>query len=135
MIRHDIKTLLVWAEESQKALWITSKNFSRNVLSRGDRLPEKNDIQSIVQQMPIHSWYWSVLEARFHEMLRGYKCNRDPDELLYHWLKPVRDTLARSWEQHRNSVSLGDAWAIRALVKADGPIRVKITELDEEFKS
>ena len=132
-IRHDIKTLLVWAEESQKALWIASKNFARDVLSRGDRPPDKKDIQSIVQQMPIHSWYWSVLEAPFHEILQGYKFSREPDEILYQWLKSVRETLAQSWEQHRASVSMGDAWAIRALVKAEGPIRAKLKELDEEI--
>ncbi|HSL03102.1 MAG TPA: hypothetical protein VK901_06145, partial [Nitrospiraceae bacterium] len=54
-IRHDIKTLLVWAEESQKALWIASKSFARDVLSRGDRPPDKKAIRSVVQQMPVHS--------------------------------------------------------------------------------
>lgn len=133
-IRHDIKTLLVWAEESQKALWIASKNFARDVLSRGDRPPDKKDIQSIVQQMPIHSWYWSVLEARFHEMLPEYKLNREPDEVLYQWLKSVRDAVAQSWEQHRIAVSMGDAWAIRALVKAERVVRAKIRELDDEIR-
>lgn len=132
-IRHDIRTLLVWAEESQKALWIASKNFARDVLSRGGRPPDKKDIQSIVQQAPIHSWYWSVLEARFHEMLQEYKLNREPDEILYQWLKSVRDAVVQSWEQHRSSVSMGDAWAIRALVKAEGPIRAKLKELDKEI--
>ena len=132
-IRHDIKTLLLWAEESQKALWIASRNFARDVLSRGNRLPDKKDIQSIVQQMPIHSWYWSVLESRFHEMLQEYKLNREPDEILCQWLRSVRDAVAQSWGQHRASVSMGDAWAIRALVKAEGPIRAKLRELDEEI--
>jgi CRISPR system Cascade subunit CasA len=133
-IRHDIRALLVWAEESQKALWIASKNFARDVLSRGDRPPDKKDIQSIVQQMPIHTWYWSVLESRFHKMLREYKLNREPDEILYQWLKIVRDTLAQSWEQHRASVSMGDAWTIRALVKAERIVRAKIRELDDEIR-
>lgn len=132
-IRHDIKTLLVWAEESQTALWIASKNFARDVLSRGDRPPDTRDVQSIVQQMPIHSWYWSFLEARFHEMLQRYKLDREPDELLYQWLKSVRDAVVQSWEQHRSSVSTGDAWVIRALVKAEGPVRAKLKELDEEI--
>ncbi len=132
-IRHDIKTLLIWAEESQKALWIASKNYARDVLSRGNRLPDKKDIQSVVQQIPIHSWYWAVMEARFHEMLQEYKLNRDPDEILCQWLKLVRDAVAQSWEQHRMSVSTGDAWAIRALVKAESPVRAKLKELDEEI--
>lgn len=132
-IRHDIKTLLVWAEESQTSLWIASKNFARDLLSRGDRPPDKKDIRNVLQQMPVHSWYWSVLEARFHEILQEYKLNHGPDEILSQWLRSVRDALKQAWEQHRTSVSMGDAWAIRALVKADGPVRAKLKELDEEI--
>lgn len=132
-IRHDIKTLLVWAEESQKSLWIASKSFARDVLSRGDRPPDKKDIRSVVQQMPMHSWYWSVLEARFHEILQEYKLNHGSDEILCQWLKSIRNTLKQAWEQHRASVSMGDAWAIRALVKAEGPVRAKLKELDDEI--
>ena len=39
-----------------------------------------------------------------------------------------------AWEQHRASASMGDAWAIRAVVKAEGPIRAKLKELDEEIR-
>ena len=36
-------------------------------------------------------------------------------------------------EQHSASVSTGDAWAIRALVKAEGRVLRKIKELQDEI--
>ncbi|MCZ7626724.1 MAG: hypothetical protein M5R38_13935 [Candidatus Methylomirabilis sp.] len=42
-------------------------------------------------------------------------------------------TLKKAWGQHRASVSMGDAWAIRALVKAEGPVLRKLKELNDEI--
>lgn len=133
IVRTEVEQLLTAAEEAQKALWAACSSFARNVLSRGDRPPDKKDIKTFVQQMPVNSWYWSVLEARFHEMLAAYTPERDPDDIHCQWLKSVRNALAQAWERHRASVSMGDAWAIRALVKAEGAIRVKLRELDEDI--
>ena len=73
------------------------------------------------------------MEARFYEILQEYELNHGSDEILCQWLKSVRYALKQAWEQHRTSVSMGDAWAIRALVKAEGPVRAKLRELDEEI--
>lgn len=132
-IRSEITTLLTCAEESQKSLWVASSAFARAVLSRGDRPPDKKDIRSVVQQMPVNSWYWSALEARFQDVLHAYTLARDSEDIRYQWLISVRAALNEAWEQHRNSVSMGDAWAIRALVRAEAPIRAKLKELDEEI--
>jgi CRISPR system Cascade subunit CasA len=83
--------------------------------------------------MPVNSWYWSTLESRFHEILREYTLDRDYEDVRYLWLKFVRDTLKAAWEQHRASVSRGDAWTIRALVKAEGPVLRKVKELNKEI--
>lgn len=132
-IRSEVTTLLTCAEESQKSLWIASNVFARAVLSRGDRPPDKKDIRSVVQQMPVHSWYWSALEVRFQELLHAYTLDRDSEDIRCQWLISVRAALKQAWEQHYSSVSMGDAWAIRALVKAEGPVRAKLKELDEEI--
>ena len=84
--------------------------------------------------MPVNSWYWSTLESRFHEILREYTLERDPDDIRYLWLKSVRDTLKTAWDQHRAATSMGDAWTIRALVKAEGSILRKLKELSDEIK-
>jgi CRISPR system Cascade subunit CasA len=132
-IRHEIKALLVLAEETQMSLWVACNVFARDILSRGNRDPDRGDVKRVVQQMHVHSRYWSVLEVRFHEILQGYKLNQESDQILYQWVNSVRDALKQAWEQHRASVSMGDAWAIRALVKAEGPVRAKLKELDEEI--
>ena len=132
-VRTEIEQFLASAEETQKALWAACSSFAKNVLSRGDRSPEKNDIKNFVQQMPTNSWYWSTLETRFHEILREYTLETDPESIRCQWLKSVRDTLKKAWEQHRASVSMGDAWAIRALVKAEESVRRKLKELNDEI--
>ncbi len=132
-IRTEIRQLLREAEDVQKCLWLACRSYARNLLSRGEREPDARDIKKFVAQMPTDSWYWSALEARFHEILQQYSLERDPEDIRCQWLRFVKDALSKAWEHHRNSVSMGDAWAIRALVKAEGPVRAKLKELDEEI--
>lgn len=132
-IRTQIRQLLSDAEETQKFLWFACRSFARDLLSRGEREPTGKDISSFVEQMPVNSRYWTTLEFRFHEILREYALEQDPEDIRYLWLKSVRDTLKRAWEQHSTSVSSGDAWAIRALVKAEEPICRKLKELKNEI--
>lgn len=133
-IRSDIQTLLTAAEDAQKSLWEASRSFARSLLSRGEnRQVDKKDISAFVDQMPITPWYWSTLESRFHEVLGEYTLERDYEDIRCQWLKSVKKTLESAWEQHRSSVSTGDAWAIRALVKAEGPVRRKFKQLGDEI--
>ena len=133
-IRTEIRQLLTDAEEAQKTLWMACRSFARSLLSRGDREPDRKDIRGFVEQMPVNSWYWSNLESRFHEILREYGLNRDSEDIRWSWLKSVRDTLKAAWAQHSASVSTCDAWAIRALVKAEGPVLAKLKELNGEIQ-
>ncbi len=132
-IREEIRQLLVDAEEAQKSLWAACCSFARDLLSRGDRNPAKEDIKGFVMQIPVNAWYWSTLESRFHEMLRDYTLERDPDDIRCNWLKFIRETLSKAWEQHGASVSTGDAWVIRALVRAEGRVLRKLKELKNEI--
>ncbi|MBI5016888.1 MAG: type I-E CRISPR-associated protein Cse1/CasA [Deltaproteobacteria bacterium] len=133
-VRTEIRQLLVKAEDAQKSLWAACCSFARDLLSRGnERSVSKKDISGFVEQMPTNPWYWSSLEARFHEILGEYTLDRDPDDIRFLWLTFVRDALRSAWDQNRASVSTGDAWAIRALVRAEGPIRRKTKELNDEI--
>ena len=132
-IRTEIRKLLADTEKTQKSLWMACRSFARDLLCRGEREPAGKDISGFVEQMPVNSWYWSTLESRFHEILREYTLDRDSEDIRCQWLKSVRDTLKTAWEQHSASVSIGDAWAIRALVKAEGSVRRKLKELNDEI--
>jgi CRISPR system Cascade subunit CasA len=132
-VRVELKQLLSDAEDAQKSLWLACCSFARDLLSRGNRKPHDNDVKGFVQQMSVNSWYWSALESRFHEILREYTQERDPDDIRCLWLKSVRDTMDAAWGQHRASVSMGDAWAIRALVKAEKPVGLKLRALNDEI--
>jgi CRISPR system Cascade subunit CasA len=132
-IRTEIRQLLTVAEESQKSLWAACSSFARDILSRGDRKPVRDDIKGFVKQMTASSWYWSTLESHFHEILSEYSLERDFEDIRCQWLKSVRETLQSAWEQHRVAVCIGDAWAIRALVKAERLVWRKVKELDDEI--
>ena len=133
-IRTEIRQLLIDAENAQKSLWSACRSFARDLLSRGARPPAGQDIKGFMEQMPAIPWYWSTLEFSFHQILREYTPDRDSEDIRYQWLKSVRDTLLKAWKLHRASVSMGDAWAIRALVKAEGPVLHKLKKLNEEIQ-
>ena len=132
-IRTEIRQLLVAAEEAQKSLWAACSSFAQNLLSRGNRKPAGKDVSGFVEQMPVSPWYWSALESRFHEILREFTLDQGSDEIRCLWLKSVRDTLRAAWDQHRASVASGDAWSIRAIVKAEGPVLRKLAQLNDEI--
>ncbi len=132
-VRDDIRVLLTKAEEAQTALWLGCKSFARDVLSRGDREPVGKDVSNFVRQMPLADCYWSALEARFHQVLREYTEERDPEEIYLQWLRLVLDALSAAWNAHSASVAGGDAWAIRALVRAERPVLRKIGQLKQEI--
>lgn len=132
-IRSEIRQLLKDSEDAQKSLWSSCSSFARDLLSRGDRNPDNKDIKKFVMQIPANPWYWSTLESRFHGILREYTLERDSEDIRCQWLKSVRDTLMSAWALHSASVSTGDAWAIRALVKAEGPVLRKFKELNNEI--
>ena len=133
-VRSEIRQLLGDAEETQKALWQACRRFARNLLSRGEREPDGKDVAKFVEQMPANAVYWFRLEAAFHDTLRHYTLERDPDDIRLHWLKTVQSALRDVWDQHAASVSTCDAWAIRALVRAEGFIGKQIKALHDEIR-
>lgn len=134
MIRSEIRQLLSDGEEAHKSLSSACRSFARDLLSRGEREPLAKDVSGFVAQMPASTWYWSGLESRFHEILSQYTQDREADDIRYEWLKSVRSTLRASWQRHTAAVSLGDAWAIRALVKAERSVGRKLRDLKEEIQ-
>lgn len=132
-VRAEIHQILEDAEKTYNALWGACDLFARNCLAKGERKTDKTDISDFVKQTPAISQYWSVLESRFHEILADYSVEREPDDIRLKWLECVRDALKTAWKQFAASVESGDAWAIRALVKAEGPVMEKIKELNREI--
>lgn len=132
-IRTEIRQLLGDADETQKALWQACRRFARDLLSRGEREPDGKDVGKFIEQMPANASYWSCLESAFHDTLRHYTLERDADDIRLDWLKAVRAALRDAWDQHAASVSTGDAWAIRALVRAEGVIDQQLKFLSDEI--
>lgn len=133
-IRTEIRDLLADAEANQQALWRACKTFARDLLSRGERNPDSKDISRFVEQMPVFAAYWSALESAFHDVLRRYTTESDPDAIRQSWLKTVRQTLCDAWQRHAASVSTNDAWAIRALVRAEAHVNRQRKALEQEIQ-
>jgi CRISPR system Cascade subunit CasA len=133
-IRSEIRQLLSDAEDTQKALWQACRHFARDLLSRGERDPDAKDVGKVVDQIPASANYWSRLEAAFHDTLHHYTLERDPDAIRLGWLKTVRAALRVAWAQHAASVSTGDAWAIRALVRAEAHVNKQLKVLKQEIQ-
>ncbi|MBI4802846.1 MAG: type I-E CRISPR-associated protein Cse1/CasA [Elusimicrobia bacterium] len=132
-MRFEIHAILVEAKNVADKLSDVCKIFAKGMLGHGGRKIEALDVENFAAQLPALPGYWSVLEARFHEILGEYSANRDADDIRCQWLGYVRDALKNAWEQFSASVDGGDAWAIRALVKAEVPVLTKINELNEEI--
>ena len=132
-IRTEISDMLVDAKNSATSLEIACESFAKDLLGHGGRKVEKVDVGNFVAQIAAPARYWSELETTFHKILREYHLERDPDEIRCQWLQAVRAALSHAWTQHSASVSSGDAWAIRALVKAEKPVKDKLKVLKAEI--
>ena len=148
-IRTEIEQLLA---ESERAAWVLERSVkyaAQFMLAKGGRKLEQDkwnagrwvpgDVSRFVGKNAFEGTplliavYWSTLESRFHELLGSYAIDRDSDYIRCLWLKHVREALRMAWKQYCASVSMGDAWAIRALVKAEKPIENKLRELSSEI--
>lgn len=132
-IRTEIRRFLSVSEDSELALYAACTSFAKCLLGHGDRKIEQADISEFVKQIGAISFYWSRLEIRFQELLHAYTMEADPDAIELRWLKFVRVALKDAWSLQENSISGSDAWSLRALVKAEAPIRQKLRELDSKI--
>ena len=135
MVRAEIRGLLAEAEQGQNALSAACKSFARHLLSRGEREPAGKDVNNFLRQMTVTDSYWSSLEPRFHQILAEYTEERDPEDIRLSWLRHVRAAMHGAWRAHATRAAAGDAWAIRALVKAEVAVLRHLDKLkDEIFK-
>lgn len=148
--RSEIHQLLKDAEQSGSALEAALRDWAKLIITKGDRdlHPDKwakgkwvpGDVSRAIGKMSPDAppspalGYWSRLEAAFHDTLHHYTLERDPDAIRLDWLKTVRAALRDVWDQHAASVSTGDAWAIRALVRAEGAIGKQLKVLSDEIQ-
>lgn len=133
-IRHVIRDILIEAENVGDDLKRACEAFAKDILRHGERKVEKNDVRNFIEQLSAPEHYWSTLESSFHEILREFTLDRDYEDIRCQWLISVRDALKTAWQQHSASVSTGNVWAIRALVKAEEPVLRKLKEINEEIK-
>lgn len=135
LMRREIEKLLDVGEDAEKALWTACRSFARDSLGRGQRDPDKKDISAFIKQMPAIPLYWSMLEPAFHDLLRGYVLEQDREDIRHRWLKSVHDCLNEVWTEQESLVMTEDIWAIRAFVKAERPMRRKLSQLRKEIAS
>jgi len=138
-VKSEIQSILVIVEEAGRALHSALEIFQQHVLIRDRPTPlnknEKKKIRQIVDSTGQLHLFWATMESHFHQILQEYTLDRGLDEIRQQWLIFVKNAIEQAWEQHRVSISTGDAWAIRALVKSEGPIRAKLKKLNDEIRN
>ena len=148
-IKTEIAQLLTEATGAESALERALRTEAKLSIAKGDRELQADkwsvgkwvpgDVSKFIGKStheivpPVLANYWSTLESRFHEILREYSLEPDSDAIRCQWLKHVRSALKSAWDQHSASVPMSDAWTIRALVKAEGPVLRKLKELNDEI--
>jgi CRISPR system Cascade subunit CasA len=131
--RARLRELLNDAETAQHALWKGCQSFARDVIGRGERTPVPKDVSAFIRQMTVTPAYWAILETRFHDLLKGYTMEREPEDIRAEWLSAIREALERAWLAHASAVQFSDAWTIRALVKAERFVAKELIRLDSEI--
>jgi len=134
--RSSIRDLLDVAEDAGLSLRSSIWNYQRNALIRCDRETRKEErkfLRKMVDAAAPLSQYWHTLESHFHDILHAIAAEHDSDDVRRLWLQSVRDALSGAWRGYANSVFVGDAWVIRALVKAEGPVLRKLKTLSDEI--
>ncbi|MBN8772893.1 MAG: type I-E CRISPR-associated protein Cse1/CasA [Thiobacillus sp. 63-78] len=141
LIREDIRQLLDITEDTCESLRSSLWKFYRHLLIRSERKreddlkkEEKVAINKMVNAAGPLQHFWSLSESAFHNMLQSYTQERAPEEIRWQWLKATHDASLKAWDQHKATISTGDAWAIRALVKAEDPVDRKLRNLNSEIK-
>ncbi len=136
--RNYICQFLTLAKEVCDVLWKASREFAEDHLCHGDSKNDRNvdskDIQKFIEQMNVEPVYWSTLESAFHLTLHEFSVQKDPYDIQYNWTIAVRNALSSAWQLHERSIAGGDAWTIRAFVKASGIVGGKIKELNETIE-
>lgn len=148
--RSEIGQALQEAEGASKSMEMALRDWAWLTIAKGERDLQLDkwakgkwkpgDVSKAIGKMQQDAepsglvGFWSSMEAAFHDLLRSYTLERDPDDIRRDWLRTVRSALREAWAQHSATVSTGDAWAIRALVKAEGAINRKLGELNEEIR-
>ena len=132
-LRPYIHELLDAANNVHASLEKSCRAYALRLLSRGNRSAAGRDIDGFMEQMPADSIYWSALERSFHEILAELIAKTNREKIRTKWLKSILKALQASWESHRASISMTDAWAIRAVVLAEGPVQRRLNELSREI--
>jgi CRISPR system Cascade subunit CasA len=125
-IRSFIRSLLKISEEKQKILWGACNVYARHLLSHGDREPAGADVKACINQMVCIPLYWSILEAKFHVVLGSFSLERDWGEIEEQWQADVKKAISEAWAKHESSISMGNVWALRALVQADMYLHINL---------
>jgi CRISPR system Cascade subunit CasA len=138
-IRTDINACLDQGESTQSALRSACKAYARGIIQRLEPIDGKknksiDNVQDFLNQMPCIPAYWSRLEGAFHTMLQDFTSEANPYLIRRNWLANVRDALQESWGLHSRQARTGDAWAIRALVQAEGRVRAESKRLGEQIQ-
>jgi CRISPR system Cascade subunit CasA len=143
-LKTEIHELLSLSNDAGDSLEWSLRELAKSVITKGDRelMPDKwvagklkpGDVTKFVRGTNALPQYWTILEPHFQTVLGMYAVGCNSDDIRRDWLKLVRNALKTTWGQYSGSLSTGDAWVLRAVVKASSPTRNKLKELKKEIE-
>ena len=143
-LKTEIHELLSLSNDAGDSLEWSLRELAKSVITKGDRelMPDKwvagklkpGDVTKFVRGTNALPQYWTILEPHFQTVLDMYAVGCNSDDIRRDWLKLVRNALKTTWGQYSGSLSTGDAWVLRAVVKASSPTRNKLKELKKEIE-
>ena len=149
-VRSEIRQLLTDAEQTESALDAALRDWAKSMITKCDRELQNDkwasgrwipgDVSKAIGKTSPDTppapalTYWSAVEAAFHDMLRLYTAESDPETIRHGWLKTIRQALHDAWQRHAASVAISDAWAIRALVRAEAHVNRQRKALEREIQ-
>jgi len=143
-LKTEINELLSLSNSAGDSLKWSLSELAKMMITKGDRelMPDKwvngkfklGDVSKFIKATNVLPQYWTLLEPHFHTVLSMYAVGSNSEDIRRDWLKSIRSALRTAWGQYSSSLSTGDAWVLRAVVKASSPTRDKLKELKNEIE-
>jgi len=143
-LKSEIHELLSLANDVGDSLEWSLRELAKSMITKGDRelMPDKwvagklkpGDVTKFVRGTNILPQYWTLLEPHFQTVLSMYAVGCSSDDIRCDWLESVQYALKRVWSDYSGALSAGDAWTLRAVVKASKPTQSKLKELKKEIE-
>ena len=96
-VYNELTRLLEHADDGGKTLYGATQRLAQELLSTGERTPDKADVRNLAASFPASLHYWSQLERRFPELLKRFEAQGFEERLSW-WTGQIIEVTREAWE-------------------------------------